>query len=228
MDNNAWLILIAVIPYVLGSVPTAYFITRGIIGKDVRVAGSRNIGAMNCYRLIRTEKSAKLGIAGFALVLIGDMGKGVLAIFIAKWLGFLGYSPTIALIIGSFFVVLGHNYSLFLKFRQGGRGLAPLGGVIISLNPLLFPIGLGTLLLSTFLIHYLLVGRINWGKFSEVFSIAGSQIVGRVIGLAIILVIFYLISPETFFPILAGMVLVLIKHVDRVKVYIRESRTSRQ
>ena len=83
MENNAWLILFAVIPYILGSVPTAYFVTRGIIGKDVRLSGSRNIGAMNAYRLIRTEKSTKLGIAGFALVLVGDMGKGVLAIFIS-------------------------------------------------------------------------------------------------------------------------------------------------
>jgi len=224
MENNAWLILIAVIPYILGSVPTAYFVARGIIGRDVRLAGSRNIGAMNAYRLIHAEKSTKLAIAGFALVLVGDMGKGVLAIFIAKWLGFLNYNPALALIIGSFFVVLGHNYSLFLKFRQGGRGLASLGGVMLALNPLSFLIALGTFLFSIFLIQYLMGGRVNWSKFSGVFSVAGSQIVGRVAGLAIALVVIYFFSPEVFLPTLAGIVLVLIRHIERVKVFIRESR----
>jgi len=227
-ENISWLILIAVVAYFLGSIPTAYFITKGIVRKDVRVAGSRNIGAMNSYRLIRAEKSTKLGIAGFALALIGDMGKGALAIYIAKWLSFLGYSPTLALMISSFFVVLGHNYSLFFRFRQGGRGLAPIGGVVISLNPLSFPIGLGSLLFSIFLMQYLLVGRINWGKSSEVFSVAGSQILGRVVGLAVVLIAIYFFSPEIFFPTLAGIALVLIKHVERVKVYVKELRVSRQ
>ncbi len=228
MGNNVWLILVAVIPYILGSVPTAYFITRGIIGKDIRQAGSRNIGAMNAYRLIRAEKSTKAGIAGFALVFAGDVGKGVLAIFIAEWLGFLNYDLTLAFIISGFFAVLGHNYSLFLKFRQGGRGLATLGGVILALNPLSFLIGIGTFLISIFVIQYVLVGRTKWGKFSEVFSVAGSQIAGRLVGLAVALVAIYFFSPEVFFPTLAGVVLVLIKHIERVKVYVGELRSRRQ
>ena len=228
MENNAWLFLIAAIAYILGSIPTAYFVTRGITGKDVRLAGSRNIGAMNAYRLIKTEKSSKLAIAGFATAMGGDMGKGALAIFTAKWLSFLPYSMTLALIIASFFVVLGHNYSLFLKFREGGRGLAAIGGAIIALNPYSFLLGLGTLLLSIIVVHYLLGGRINWSKFSSFFSAAGSQIVGRVVGLALVPVAIYLYSPEIFLPTLAAMVLVLIKHVQRVKAYIAELRTHQQ
>ena len=225
---NAWLILVAVIACILGSVPTAYFITRAIIGKDVRMAGSGNIGAMNAYRLIRAEKSTRLRIVGFALVLVGDMGKGALAIFVAGWLSFLGYAPALAFIIGSFFVVLGHNYSLFLKFRQGGRGIAPLGGVVLYMNPLSLFIGLGVLLVSIFLVHYLLVGRINWCRLSEVFSAMGSQVAGRVIGLALAVAAIYFFSPEVFLPTLAGIVLVFAKHVGRFKVYVRELGTSRQ
>ena len=224
MENNAWLILIAAIVYILGSVPIAYFVTRGIIRKDISVSGSRNIGAMNTYRLIRNEKSVKLSIAGFVLVLIGDMGKGALAVYIAKWLSFLGYSPLPAMIIGSFFVILGHNYSLFFKFRRGGRGLAPLGGVIIFLNPVSFIIGLAAFLISIFLVHYLLVGRINWRRSSEVFSIAGSQIMGRVVGLIVVLIILYLFGTQIFYPTMAGIILVLIKHIDRVKAYVGELR----
>ena len=225
---NAWLIPVAVIAYILGSVPTAYFTTRGIVGKDIRLAGSRNIGAMNAYRLIRAEKSTKLGIVGFALVLVGDMGKGALAIFVAGWLSFLGYAPALAFIIASFFVVLGHNYSLFLKFRHGGRGIASVGGVVLYMNPLSFFIGLGALLASIFLVHYLLVGRINWGRLSEVFSAMGSQIAGRVVGLATAVVAIYFFSPEVFLPVLAGIVLVFVKHVERVKVYVRERGAPRQ
>lgn len=221
IEGNVWLILIAAISYLLGSLPTAHLVTKGIIGKDVWLAGSGNIGAMNSYRLIQKEKSTKIGIAGFALALVGDMGKGVLAIFIAKWLGFLGYDPLLALIIGSFFVVLGHNYSFFFKFKKGGRGMAALGGVVLALNPLALLIGLGTLVVSIFLIQYLLIARIHWGKFSDMFSAASSQIVGRVGGLVIALVPLYFFGPEVFLPTLAANILVLIKHIERVKVYIK-------
>ena len=221
VESNLWLILIAIICYLLGSIPTAYFVTRGTIGRDIRLAGSRNIGAMNAYRLIRAEKSTKLAITGFVLALAGDMGKGVLAVFVARWLSFLNYDLLPALIVASFFVVLGHNYSLFFKFKEGGRGISSLGGVVLALNPLAFLIGLGTLLLSIFLFQYLLVARINWGKFSKVFSVVGSQVAGRVGGLAIALVPLYFFGPEVFLPALAAIVLVLIKHIERVRAYIR-------
>ena len=219
-EGNIWLILIAIIPYILGSIPTAYFVARGMVGKDIRLAGSRNIGAMNSYRLIRAEKSTKLGIVGFALALVGDLGKGALAIYLARWLSFLNYDLTLALIIGSFFVILGHNYSLFFKFKEGGRGIAPLGGVVLALNPLAFLIGLGTLLFSIILVQYLVIARINWGRFSSVFSAVGSQIFGRVIGLAVAMVPLYFFGPELFLPALAGDILVLMKHIKRVRTYI--------
>ncbi len=106
--------------------------------------------------------------------------------------------------------------------------MAPLGGSLLSLNPLSFLIGLGTFLLSIFLIQHLLVGKINWGKFSGVFKVAGSQIVGRLVGLALALVAIYLFSPEIFLPTLAAVVLVFIKHIERIKAYIAELRTRRQ
>ena len=227
MESNIWFIPIAVIAYILGSIPIAYYLTKWIAGKDIRLTGSRNIGAMNTFRLIKAEKSTGPAVAGFVLAMAGDIGKGALALAIANWLSFLGYDLAPALIIGSIFAVLGHNYSLFLKFREGGRGIATLGGIIIYLNPFSFIIALGTLLLITILVHYLVAGRINWGKFSEVFSVVGSQIVGRVAGLALAVVAIYFYSPEIFFPVLAGMVLVLIKHIGRVKVYIRELRGSK-
>ena len=227
MGSNIWLILISLVSYLLGSLPSSYFITQKMAGEDIRLGGSGNIGAMNAYRLIRDEKSTSLAVIGFILALTGDMGKGVLAIFVARWLNFLGYNLGLALIISGFFVVLGHNYSVFFKFRQGGRGISSLGGVVLALNPLAFLIGLGTLLFSILLTQYLLVARINWRKFSELFSVAGSQVVGRVIGLAIALIPLYFFGLELFLPALAADALVLIKHVERVKAYIGELGASR-
>ncbi len=226
VEGNLFLILIAVICYILGSIPVAYVVTKVVTGKDVRRSGSGNIGAMNTYRVIRAERSTGLAIAGFVIALLGDLGKGVLAVFVARWLDFLNYDLTSALIVSSFFVVLGHNYCLFFRFKQGGRGLSSMGGVVLALNPLAFLVGLGVLILSIILAQYLLVGRINWGRFSEVFSVIGSQIVGRVIGLAVALVPIYFFGLEVFLPALAAMHLVWIRHVGRVRAYIRDLRAS--
>jgi len=84
IESNTWLILIAAISYIAGSFPAAYVVTKGMIGKDIRFEGSRNVGTMNAYRLIQAEKSGKLAISGLGLTFAGDVGKGVLAIF-SNW-----------------------------------------------------------------------------------------------------------------------------------------------
>ena len=222
-ENNIWLILIALISYFLGTLPTAYVVAKRIGGKDIRLRSSGNIGAMNAYRLIQEEKSTNLAVIGIILVLIGDMGKAALAIFIARWLGLLGYNPAAALIISSFFVVLGHNYSIAFKFKQGGRGIACLIGILPALNPILLPVWSGTILVSIFLAQHLLVERTGRKTFSKGFSIVGSQVLGRVVGIGIALVPLYFLNPQLFLPILAATILILIKHIERVRTYVRES-----
>jgi len=225
--GNLWVILIAVIAYLLGSFPSAYCITNIMIGKDIRSAGSGNIGAMNAYRLVQVNKSTKMGAIAFLLALVGDIGKGALAIFVAKWLSFLGYDLLLALIISSFFVVLGHNYSFFFKMKGGGRGIASIGGVVLALNPLALLIGLATLILLIFITEYLLIGKIKWGSFSAVFSALGSQVLGRVVGLAMAMVPLYFLGPAVFFPAVAGDILVLLKHTERTRAYIRQLPSKR-
>jgi len=222
VESNIWLILIAAISYFLGSFPTAYFVAKKLSGKDIRLEGSGNIGAMNAYRLLQ-EKSKRLARLGISLAMLGDVGKAALAIFIVRWLGFLEYSPIAALTIGSFFVVLGHNYSIFFNFRQGGRGIACLMGILLALHPPLFGAWGGTVLFSIFLVQHLLVQRITTKNVSKWFSIVSSQVLGRVVGIGISLVPIYFINPQLFYPILAATILVLIKNVERVKAYVRES-----
>jgi len=219
--SDSWLILLAFISYSLGIFPTAYIVARRIGGRDIRLVGSGNIGAMNTYRLIRGEKSKKLAIIGFSLVSIGDIGKAALAILAARWLGFLGYNPATALIISSLFVLLGHNYSVLFKFKQGGRGIACLVGILLALEPSLFGVWAGTVFVSIFLAEYFMAKRVVWDR-NRWFSIIGSQILGRVAGIGISLVPIYFLNSQLFLPIMAATVLVLIKHIDRVQAYVRE------
>jgi glycerol-3-phosphate acyltransferase PlsY len=222
IESNTWLILIAVIAYIAGSFPTAYIVTKGMIGKDIRLEGSRNVGAMNTYRLIKDEKSGKLAVAGLAITQVTDMGKGVLAIAVARWLGFLGYNPVIALIIASTFVILGHSYPFYFKFKAGGRGIATFMGVLLALNAPLLPIWGGTVVVSIFVAQYLMTGKINWKSGSKLFSVIGDQVAGRVAGIVIALVPLYFFDPQLFFPVLAATILVLVRHIQRVKGHIRE------
>jgi glycerol-3-phosphate acyltransferase PlsY len=221
MENNVWLILIAVTSYFIGSFPTSYFVAQKMAGKDIRAVGSGNIGAMNTFRVIEAEKSSRVGLVAFLFVLVGDVGKAVLAIFIVRWLSFLQYDLIPAFIICSFFIILGHNYSIVFKFRSGGRGIACLMGILLALDWRSFWVWGGTILVVLFIAEQLLVGKIRWGKIDAVFSIVGSQIVGRVIGMVVALAPIYFLDSRLLFPILAATVLVIIKHMERVRSYMR-------
>ena len=122
LDSNTWLILAAVIAYLIGSFPTAYVVTKGMVGRDIRSEGSHNVGAMNAYSLIRSLRTTRQAAAGLVTIMLADMGKGVLAVYVVRWLGFLGYNPTIALIIASELLAYSPapNIACALPARQSG------------------------------------------------------------------------------------------------------------
>jgi acyl phosphate:glycerol-3-phosphate acyltransferase len=108
--------------YLIGSVPFGIIFTRWIKGIDPRQHGSKNIGFSNVLR-----------IAGWLpglLTLAGDMGKGFLSVVIAKM--FVTEDELVMLISGVA-AILGHNHSIFLRFR-GGKGVATGFGVLLGLN----------------------------------------------------------------------------------------------
>jgi len=113
-----------IIGYLLGSIPSAYIITRAIKGTDIRQLGSGNVGALNTLRQI----GRKAGIAVF----LADAGKGVAAVAIAKW--GLGV-PELFLLLAGLAAVIGHVWPVFLKFT-GGRGMAAILGVLAIFMPL--------------------------------------------------------------------------------------------
>jgi glycerol-3-phosphate acyltransferase PlsY len=120
-------ILAIIIGYLLGSIPFAYIAGRLIKGIDIRQVGGGNVGTVNTMREIGT-------VAGLA-VLLADMGKGVLTVFIARWLGV----SVVFVFVAGLAAVVGHSWPVFLKFK-GGKGGATIMGVLLALAPVEFAI----------------------------------------------------------------------------------------
>ncbi len=120
--------ILFVISYLFGSISFAFLFTYFLKGKDIRKIGDGNPGAANVAR--------NVGKIWGIVVWAGDTLKGVLPIFIGKW---WGIENIIILTFIGCFAILGHCYSIFLKFK-GGKGAATSGGVILCLMPFLFPL----------------------------------------------------------------------------------------
>jgi glycerol-3-phosphate acyltransferase PlsY len=117
----------AVVAYILGSIPFGY-IAGSIAGVDVREHGSGNIGATNTLRVL----GKKYGYAVF----VADVLKGFAAVRFALWLAH--FHPATSYLIGivaALFVVLGHSFPVWLRFR-GGKGVAAAAGACLGLLPL--------------------------------------------------------------------------------------------
>ena len=105
--------------YLLGSIPFAFVITKLFGLGDIRQVGSGNVGTTN---VLRTGN--KLATA---LTLIGDVGKGILAVLIAKQFGDI---PAMTAALGAF---TGHIFPVWLGFK-GGKGVATFIGILAALS----------------------------------------------------------------------------------------------
>jgi len=111
--------------YLLGSIPFGYMVAKLFKKVDIRELGSGNIGATNVFRL--------LGPSLASIVLIGDIGKGILSIYLVR---ILGIDNLLILTIAGLAVICGHDWSLFLGFK-GGKGIATTLGVVFAFNPII-------------------------------------------------------------------------------------------
>jgi glycerol-3-phosphate acyltransferase PlsY len=115
-------IVLALISYVIGSIPNGLIIGKTFCNIDIRQFGSKNIGATNAFRV--------LGVKPAAAVLVTDAVKGIVGVYLGVYL----VGTPVAELVGGIFAIIGHNWSIFLKFR-GGRGVATGLGVIAILVP---------------------------------------------------------------------------------------------
>jgi glycerol-3-phosphate acyltransferase PlsY len=106
--------------YLLGSIPFGLIATRLGGAGDIRQIGSGNIGATNVLRSGRKDLAA--------ITLIGDSGKGVVAVLLARWLSH-DNAFIVALAAGAAFT--GHLFPIWLKFK-GGKGVATFYGVLLA------------------------------------------------------------------------------------------------
>lgn len=114
--------------YLLGSVPFALVVGKGIYHVDVREGGSGNIGTTNVFRVL----GKKAGVMVFA----GDLLKGFSPVFLATRLIDSENAALVSVLVAGA-AIAGHTWSIFLR-GKGGKGVATGGGTIIALMPLLF------------------------------------------------------------------------------------------
>jgi len=117
-------LLAVVAAYLIGSIPFGLIVVKLMTGSDVREGGSGNIGATNVLRT--TGRTAGI------LTLVLDAAKGWLAVFLADW---LTGGSTLWMSAAAFTVLLGHAFSIWLKFT-GGKAVATAVGAFAYLAPL--------------------------------------------------------------------------------------------
>jgi glycerol-3-phosphate acyltransferase PlsY len=118
-----------VLAYLIGSIPTAVWVSKWFFGIDIREHGSGNSGATNAFRILGKK-------AGSGVMLI-DMLKGFLAVKLSLFSPFAWSSEqfvNLQIFLG-LAAVIGHIFPIWADFR-GGKGIATLFGMILSIQPI--------------------------------------------------------------------------------------------
>ena len=126
-------LVMMVVAYFCGSIPSGFLIIRATTGKDIREHGSGNIGMANAYRVG--------GAIPAIMVLLGDALKGAIPVLIFRVFFGGGDNQTlvdISTVLIGLAAIIGHDFPIFLR-GHGGKGIATSLGVITALSP---PVGL--------------------------------------------------------------------------------------
>ena len=188
-------VLLILIAYVLGSIPNALWVGKTFKNIDVREHGSKNTGSTNAARVL----GAKLGI--FTLIL--DILKGALPTYLGIVLGanlltrITGIDKLDIIVIGMA-AILGHTFSLFLKFK-GGKAVATTLGVFLVLVPYA--------ILILLVIFFVIFGLTRYVSLASIVS---------AVALPITVYLTTRHIPLTILGIIIGL-LVIIRHKENIK-----------
>jgi glycerol-3-phosphate acyltransferase PlsY len=125
--------IVMVSSYLIGAIPASFIMGKLVRGIDLREHGSGNLGAANTFRV--------LGPGAAIPVLLFDIGKGFVAVWYLSKLGEGNVWIWIAM-LAAVMVVIGHNYSIFLRF-SGGKGVGTTAGAFLALAPQALAICIG-------------------------------------------------------------------------------------
>jgi glycerol-3-phosphate acyltransferase PlsY len=180
--------------FLIGSIPTGLLIAKSK-GLDLRKVGSGNIGATNVLRALGRKEAI--------LTLLGDIGKGAMAVALAKAFSFDVMDAGLA----GLAAILGHNFSIFLKLK-GGKGVATSLGVLLVYSPF---VGLCTIIL------WLLTAKLT--RYSSLSAL---------VAFGLLPLSFYLIDPVQEKIMIAVFITVMlyIRHIANIQRLIKgeESR----
>jgi glycerol-3-phosphate acyltransferase PlsY len=196
-------ILLVLLAYLIGSIPTSVWVGKRFFRKDVREHGSGNAGATNTIRVL----GWKAGIP----VLVFDLFKGWLVVQLAYLTNF--YIPksddfvTYQLILGGA-AILGHIFPIYVGFR-GGKGVATLFGIILALYPVPTLICIGIFLIIVLLTKYVSLGSITAG-FAFPF---------------VVILVFHTTTPSMIFFSLIVAVLLLFTHQKNIERLLRNEES---
>ena len=113
-------LIVILLSYLIGSIPSGYVIGKIFFKQDIRKMGSGNVGSTNALR--NFGKLAGLGTFLF------DFSKAIIACIIGK-----KFAGEEGIYLAMFFVVIGHMYSFFLNFKAG-KGIATIFGALVYIN----------------------------------------------------------------------------------------------
>ncbi|MBR3796758.1 MAG: glycerol-3-phosphate 1-O-acyltransferase PlsY [Clostridia bacterium] len=141
------IIIVIIAGYLLGSISTGVVVSKAVTKTDIRTQGSGNAGTTNMLRIL----GRKMALITF----LGDMLKGIIAVYIGKWLvgGDLGG------VLGVVGAVLGHYYPLYFGFK-GGKGIATSFGSMLFVFPIHALLAFTVFLILVAVTHYVSVGSI--------------------------------------------------------------------
>ncbi len=139
-------VLVALFGYLIGSISFGIIVTKLVRGVDIRALGSGNTGFTNVLRVI--------GKGPAAVVLLGDVFKGIAAVLLGFYLG-----DTMLAVCGGIAAMIGHNYPLYFGLK-GGKGVATGFGVVIALVPDVMAVALAIFVVTVLITRYVSLGSI--------------------------------------------------------------------
>jgi glycerol-3-phosphate acyltransferase PlsY len=140
-------LVVAVIGYLLGSIPNALLVTRRFGGPDIRLVGSGNVGAANVNRVA--------GPAAAILTAVLDMAKGAVPVLAARM---LGEAPLVCAVAGVS-AIIGHIYPVWLRFH-GGKGVSTMIGVSLAWAPAVGLLALTALVVTIWTLRVVSLGSV--------------------------------------------------------------------
>ena len=153
------ILFVAIVCYLVGSIPTSVIFARILKGIDIREYGSKNAGATNVFRV--------LGPVPGITVLVFDAAKGFVSVTVLAKLG-IGTTPFIDPIylklLAAACATMGHVYTIFAGLK-GGKGIGTGGGALLGLIPREVGLGVAVFLLVLFLTRYVSLGSLSASVF---------------------------------------------------------------